>query len=176
MFYAFAHTDKKIRKPIIILDGFDPGDKRKIEDCDCENIPDCAARDTSNGVFDNEKHKSMLDFNKYFDSNVVLGSSLGFAYGNPNVNSKNIDIYTLSGDLKIGYAIFNQDLFLYTIGSGALQGIDNKDGAGFGYGAGADYRITKNIALNFEYKIYNMTSSRFDYDYEKANLNLKYTF
>ena len=109
-------------------------------------------------------------FNKYFDSNVVLGSSLGFAYGNPNVNSKNINVYTLSGDLKIGYAIFNQDLFVYTIGSGALQGIDNKDGAG------ADYRITKNIALNFEYKIYNMTSSRFDYDYEKANLNLKYTF
>ena len=115
-------------------------------------------------------------FNKYFDSNIVVGTSINFAYGNPNVNSKNIDVYTLSGDLKIGYAIFNQDLFIYTIGSGALQGIDNKDGAGFGYGAGADYRITKNIALNFEYKIYNMTSSRFDYDYEKANLNLKYTF
>ncbi|WNL33762.1 outer membrane beta-barrel protein (plasmid) [Arcobacter cryaerophilus gv. pseudocryaerophilus] len=115
-------------------------------------------------------------FNKYFDSNIVVGTSINFAYGNPNVNSKNIDVYTLSGDLKIGYAIFNQDLFVYTIGSGALQGIDNKDGAGFGYGAGADYRITKNIALNFEYKIYNMTSSRFDYDYEKANLNLKYTF
>ena len=115
-------------------------------------------------------------FNKYFDSNIVVGTSINFAYGNPNVNSKNIDVYTLSGDLKIGYAIFNQDLFVYTIGSGALQGIDNKDGAGFGYGAGADYRITKNIALNFEYKIYNMTSSRFKYDYEKANLNLKYTF
>ena len=115
-------------------------------------------------------------FNKYFDSNIVVGTSINFAYGNPNVNSKNINVYTLSGDLKIGYAIFNQDLFVYTIGSGALQGIDNKDGAGFGYGAGADYRITKNIALNFEYKIYNMTSSRFDYDYEKANLNLKYTF
>ena len=115
-------------------------------------------------------------FNKYFDSNIVVGTSINFAYGNPNVNSKNINVYTFSGDLKIGYAIFNQDLFLYTIGSGALQGIDNKDGAGFGYGAGADYRITKNIALNFEYKIYNMTSSRFKYDYEKANLNLKYTF
>ena len=67
-------------------------------------------------------------------------------------------------------------MFVYTIGSGALQGIDHKDGAGFGYGAGAYYRITKNIAVNFEYKIYNMISSRFDYDYEKANLNLKYTF
>lgn len=71
VFYAFAHTDKKIRKPIIILDGFDPGDKRKIEDCDCENIPDCAARNTSNGIFDVEKHKSMVDFNKYFDSSIL---------------------------------------------------------------------------------------------------------
>ena len=39
-------------------------------------------------------------------------------------------------------------MFLYAIGSGALQGIDNNDGAGFGYGVGADYRITDNIALN----------------------------
>ena len=115
-------------------------------------------------------------FNKYFDSNIVVGTSINFAYGNPNVNSKNIDVYTLSGDLKIGYSIFNQDLLIYGIGSGALQGIDNKDGAGFGYGAGADYRITKNVALNLQYKVYNMTSSRFKYDYEKANLNLKYTF
>ena len=67
-------------------------------------------------------------------------------------------------------------MFLYAIGSGALQGIDNNDGAGFGYGVGADYRITKSIALNLEYKTYDMTTSRFDYDYEKANLNLKYTF
>ena len=115
-------------------------------------------------------------FNKYFDSNVVLGSSLGFAYGNPNVNNKNIDVYTAYVDLKVGYAIFDKDMFLYAIGSGALQGIDNNDGAGFGYGVGADYRITKSIALNLEYKTYDMTTSRFDYDYEKANLNLKYTF
>ena len=115
-------------------------------------------------------------FNKYFDSNIVVGTSIDFAYGSADITNKSIDVYTLSGDLKIGYAIFNKDLFLYAIGSGALQGIDNKDGAGFGYGAGVDYRITKNIALNLEYKFYNMTSSIFYYDYEKAHLNLKYTF
>ncbi len=115
-------------------------------------------------------------FNKYFDSNIVVGTSIDFAYGSTDITNKSIDVYTLSGDLKIGYAIFNQDLFLYAIGSGALQGIDNKDGAGFGYGAGVDYRITKNIALNLEYKFYNMTSSRCDYDYEKAHLNLKCIF
>ena len=115
-------------------------------------------------------------FNKYFDSNIVVGTSINFAYGNPNVNSKNIDVYTLSVDLKIGYAIFNQDLFVYTIGSGALQGIDNKDGAGFGYGAGADYRITDNIALNVEYKTYSMTSNFGDYDYDRVSTGIKYTF
>ena len=115
-------------------------------------------------------------FNKYFDSNIVVGTSINFAYGNPNVNSKNIDVYTLSGDLKIGYAIFNQDLFLYTIGSGALQGIDNKDGAGFGYGAGADYRITDHIALNVEYKTYSMTTNYGDYDYDRVSTAIKYNF
>lgn len=67
IFYAFAHTDKKVRKPIIIIDGFDPGDKRKIEDCDCENIPECAAKNTTNGVFDPEKHRAMVDLMEYYD-------------------------------------------------------------------------------------------------------------
>nr|WP_294774091.1 T9SS type A sorting domain-containing protein [uncultured Flavobacterium sp.] len=67
VFYGNTNTDKKIRKPIIIIDGFDPGDKRKIEDCDCENIPDCAARNTTNGVFDPEKHKAMVDLMEYYN-------------------------------------------------------------------------------------------------------------
>lgn len=67
IYYADAHTDKKIRKPIIIVDGFDPGDKRKMEDCDCEIIPACAARNTTNGVFDPLKHRSMTDLMEYFN-------------------------------------------------------------------------------------------------------------
>ena len=31
-----GNTQKKILKPIIIIDGFDPGDTRKTTDCDCE--------------------------------------------------------------------------------------------------------------------------------------------
>lgn len=67
IFYAYNHPDKKIRKPIIIIDGFDPGDKRKIEDCDCANIPDCASRNTTNNVYDPEKHKAIIDVMEYFD-------------------------------------------------------------------------------------------------------------
>lgn len=74
VFFAFAHTDRKIKKPIIILDGFDPGDKRKIEDCDCANIPNCAARNTTNGVFDPQKHRAMKDLMEYYDPNVIEGN------------------------------------------------------------------------------------------------------
>ncbi|GEM55422.1 hypothetical protein B0A58_00525 [Flavobacterium branchiophilum NBRC 15030 = ATCC 35035] len=41
VFYAYANTSKKMLKPIIIVDGFDPGDKRKVQDCDCESDPKC---------------------------------------------------------------------------------------------------------------------------------------
>lgn len=74
IFYAFAHTDKKIRKPIIIIDGFDPGDKRKIEDCDCESIPSCASHNTSNGLFDPQRHRAMKDLMEYSDPNVIGGT------------------------------------------------------------------------------------------------------
>ena len=68
VYYAYVHTDKKIRKPIIIIDGFDPGDKRKIDDCDCENIPSCAAYNTTpEGVFSAQKHRSILDLMEYYD-------------------------------------------------------------------------------------------------------------
>lgn len=78
IYYAFEHTDKKVRKPIIIVDGFDPGDKRKIEDCDCEKIPDCAARNTTDGVFDPAKHRAILDMMKYYDPSIEAGVSLLF--------------------------------------------------------------------------------------------------
>ena len=36
-----GNTQKRLLKPIILVDGFDPGDKRKSQDCDCENDPAC---------------------------------------------------------------------------------------------------------------------------------------
>lgn len=71
VFYSDGNVTAKIMKPIIILDGFDPGDKRKFEDCDCENDPDCACRCVTNGVFDAEKHRSMTDLMKYYDPATI---------------------------------------------------------------------------------------------------------
>lgn len=47
-----GNTQKKLVKPLIIIDGFDPGDKRKIEDSDTSDDP--------------VKHISMVDFLAYY--------------------------------------------------------------------------------------------------------------
>lgn len=62
-----GNTQKKIIKPIIIIDGFDPGDKRKFEDCDCAVIADCAVKNATGGFFDASKHRSMVDLMEYYD-------------------------------------------------------------------------------------------------------------
>ena len=71
VYYSNGNSAKKILKPIIIVDGFDPGDKRKIEDCDCQQDADCAARNLTNGVFDPEKHKSIIDMIMYVDNGQI---------------------------------------------------------------------------------------------------------
>ncbi len=68
VYYSAGNSQKLIKKPLIIIDGFDPGDKRKIEDCDCELDPVCAAANRVNGVFNSEKHKSIVEIMVYFNN------------------------------------------------------------------------------------------------------------
>jgi hypothetical protein len=69
VYYSKNNSQKLIKKPLIIIDGFDPGDKRKIEDCDCAQIAGCASRYLdANGNFDPELHKSIVDFNIFYDN------------------------------------------------------------------------------------------------------------
>lgn len=116
--------------------------------------------------------------NWYTQSDIYVGILLEFAYGNLDLeNNKSADVFSSNGDLKLGYSLFDKNLALYGIGSGALQSIDTVNGAGFGYGAGVDYRFTKSFAMNLEYKTYDMTSDKMpNYTYEKINTNFKYTF
>lgn len=68
VYYSNGNTQKLIKKPIIIIDGFDPGDKRKIEDCDCEQDAVCASKHKDqNGNFDPESHRSITDIMVYYD-------------------------------------------------------------------------------------------------------------
>lgn len=70
IFYSSNDDSNQLDNPIIILDGFDPGDKRKIEDCDCEQDADCAAANKENGQFNPDLHNSMYDFQFYKDENM----------------------------------------------------------------------------------------------------------
>lgn len=116
-------------------------------------------------------------FNFNTQNNIHVGIAFDIAFGNVDLeNNKSAVVVTTGGDLKIGYALFENKLALYAIGSGAYQSVDSLNAVGFGYGGGVDYQITKNIALNVEYKTYDMTSKGADYTYEKINSNLKYTF
>lgn len=68
VYYSQNNTQKLIQKPIVIIDGFDPGDKRRIEDCDCEQDAECANKYKTNGVFDPLKHKSIVDMMVYYEN------------------------------------------------------------------------------------------------------------
>ncbi|MEV9527052.1 outer membrane beta-barrel protein [Aliarcobacter butzleri] len=90
------------------------------------------------------------------------------------------DLTNFSFDLKLGYSPV-KDLAVYAIGSGAIQGIEDTNSYGFGYGAGVDYKISDSFAVAAEYKTYTMTPdingyAGVDYDYDKIGVNLKYVF
>lgn len=116
----------------------------------------------------------------YFDNGIYAGVSFDFSTGkldeSNNNSKKDNTLYTAGTDLKIGYAFFANKLAIYGIGSGIYQSVSEVEGAGFGYGAGIDYRITDHIALNLEYKTYSMTSNYADYDYDKVSSAIKYNF
>lgn len=111
-------------------------------------------------------------------SDIYVGIALDLAFGNVDLeNGKNLNIFTSTADLKLGYEMFDDKLGLYVLGTGALQSLDSMSGAGFGYGGGIDYKFTKSFAMNVEYKTYDMTSDKMpNYTYEKINTNFKYTF
>jgi len=60
-------------KPIIIVDGFDPSDKRKIDDCDCYSDPVCqeANKDKVTGIYNPINHKSFVELMNYEDTSVT---------------------------------------------------------------------------------------------------------
>ena len=65
------NTLKTLLKPILIVDGFDPGDSRKIQDCDCENdVSGNCQNDNKNkitGTYDSTEHESFEDLMGYKD-------------------------------------------------------------------------------------------------------------
>ena len=144
-----------------------------------ETLPDFHMGISSAEVLDKSFTEVNMGYgaNIYTQSNIFVGLAFDVAYGTVDLdNSNSADVWSSNADLKLGYAFLDNKLALYALGSGALQSIDSLNGAGFGYGAGIDYKISKSFALNVEYKTYDMTSDLDDYTYEKINTNLKYVF
>ena len=85
-------------------------------------------------------------------------------------------VMAYGGNVKLGYAPINK-LGLYVMGSVMMQSIGNASGAGFGYGAGAEYRVAEHFAVDVEYKTHSMSlEGLLDYDYNTVGANIKYIF
>lgn len=70
-FYGINNSDNKLRKPFIIVDGFDPGDTRKIV------VDDCTGKcQEDNKPFDPIKYQSISKLMEYNNSNSDLKKQL----------------------------------------------------------------------------------------------------
>ena len=138
-----GNTQKKIIKPIIIIDGFDPEDKRKVLDCDCENDPVCFMQNkdvtaTWNGLyltgitfsFNPNKHRSIEDMMYYND---IL----------PNGDVTDENLIKKLRDLGYDVIIINNPSYTTTNQAGQSVGIDG----------GADY-IERNGMNMVSYLMY----------------------
>lgn len=76
-FYSTANGNmsKTLRNPVILIDGFDPKNTRKIEDCDCAANPECLDKNKTGDIFDPIKHLSIVDAMGYFDPTLLGGGA-----------------------------------------------------------------------------------------------------
>ena len=85
IFYGDNNTDKKLKKQFIIVDGFDPGDKRRITFNDCVAIPKCVS---ANNNF-KDKYESIEDLMKYGDKKDLKAKLTAQGYDVVIVNFPN---------------------------------------------------------------------------------------
>jgi opacity protein-like surface antigen len=86
--------------------------------------------------------------------------------------------YGLTGELKGGY-VFNKDISGYAIvGLKSLNFNNNVDALGVGYGIGAEYKLCPQMAIDAEWKRYNMNvdSSLPEYSQGSVGIIGKYFF
>lgn len=113
------------------------------------------------------------------NAGYVIGVGSMITYGsmddNATTTSNNPGVGTVDLDLRIGYKL-TDSLKVVGIASVAGQYIENEGAYGFGGGGALEYSITKNIALEANYKAYSMTGALIDYDYSVAGGALKIAF
>lgn len=109
----------------------------------------------------------------YYDSGFMWGVELNGGMIDAQHNG-----YYYGGDLKLGITPI-KNFSVYGLGAVIWQDFDNGlSGGGFGYGGGAEIRLTSWFALAGEYKTYSMSYDRVgvDEDYSSALMKVKFTF
>lgn len=104
------------------------------------------------------------------------GFGMDFGVGRAN----SVNTYNLSANLKLGYSPI-KNLAVYGMVVPMIQSYDNNSAYGFGFGGGADYKISKHFDVSLEYTKYNMSidSNGYyggDYDMNIAALSIGYRF
>lgn len=106
VFYSYSNNARQMLKPIIIVDGFDPNDKRKVQDCDCQNDPTCYIANSVISVnfstnpivqvtYNPAKHVSIVDSMDYPDGTIDPVTGL------PGVSNFMRDLRTLGYDVIV---------------------------------------------------------------------------
>jgi hypothetical protein len=111
---------------------------------------------------------------KYFDNGFMWGMELNGGM----INAERNNGYYYGGDFKLGITPI-KNFSVYGLGAVIKQDFDNGLSAGgFGYGGGAEIRLTSWFALAGEYKTYSMTYDRvrIDQDYISTLVKVKFTF
>lgn len=135
-FYATGNELKKMNKPIIIVDGFDPGDKRKVQDCDCQNDPTCLhdnstatttwTNQTVNGQVVSVPH-TVFTFNP--DSHDSIEDSMKYTFTLPSGDLQTKNVLQDLRDLGYDVIVINNPTYTTTNIAGQQVTIDG----------GADY-------------------------------------
>jgi hypothetical protein len=109
----------------------------------------------------------------YYDSGFMWGVELNVGMIDAQRNG-----YYYGGDFKLGITPI-KNFSVYGLGAVIWQDFDNGlSGGGFGYGGGAEIRLTSWLALAGEYKTYSMSYDRVgaNEDYSSALMKVKFTF
>jgi hypothetical protein len=86
----YKDNQRKLSKPILIIDGFDPGDARKIQDCDCQDDADCFKNNSVNGVFKAIDYDSFQDVMGYKNESDIVTNFIETA------NTKGFDVILIN--------------------------------------------------------------------------------
>ena len=121
---------------------------------------------------------SYTQYGAGYTSNTTLGNGLILGFGNSlsygNVRS-GVEVTTLDLDLRAGYEVINV-LTAFALGTGIYQYLDDESATGLGYGASLEYKVTSNVYLEGTYKTTKMRYSTNDYDYDIANVSVKFNY